>query len=68
MSEIKNKSENTRGKATVRASISFPTGDYEKLEQAATRKRVSLAWIVREAIREYLERSQPHEGSTQNDA
>ena len=40
--------------AIVRASISFPIEDYEKLEQAAVNKRVSLAWVVREAVREYL--------------
>ena len=38
----------------VRASISFPIEDYEKLEQTAVNKRVSLAWVVREAVREYL--------------
>ncbi|PDW03069.1 ribbon-helix-helix protein, CopG family [Candidatus Viridilinea mediisalina] len=41
-------------KESVRASISFPIEDYEKLEQAAVDKRVSLAWVVREAVREYL--------------
>jgi hypothetical protein len=41
-------------KDIIRASISFPIEDYEKLEQAAESKRVSLAWVVREAVREYL--------------
>ena len=40
--------------STVRASISFPRDVYEQLEQLAGEKRVSLAWVVREATREYL--------------
>jgi hypothetical protein len=33
----------------VRASISFPPDLYEALEKTAKQKKVSLAWIVREA-------------------
>lgn len=39
---------------TVRASISFPAGDYAELERLAATKKVSLAWVVRQAIEEYL--------------
>ncbi len=42
-------------KETIRASISFPIDDYEKLEKLAVEKRVSLAWVVREAVRDYLQ-------------
>ena len=35
--------------ATVRASISFPPDVYETLESIAREKKVSLAWVVREA-------------------
>jgi hypothetical protein len=55
----KKKSVDRRDKETVRASVSFPVEDYEKLEYAAVQKRVSLAWVVREAVREYLTHEQP---------
>ncbi|HEY1160482.1 MAG TPA: CopG family transcriptional regulator [Terracidiphilus sp.] len=36
-------------KVAVRASISFPSDLYETLEELARRKKVSLAWVVRDA-------------------
>ena len=38
----------------VRASISFPPDLYEALEMIAKRKKVSLAWVVRDAAETYL--------------
>jgi hypothetical protein len=40
--------------AAVRASISFPPDVYETLEGIAKEKRVSLAWVVREAAEQYI--------------
>ena len=40
--------------AAVRASISFPADIYETLEIIAKEKRVSLAWVVREAAEQYI--------------
>lgn len=40
--------------ATVRASISFPPDVYETLETIAKEKKVSLAWVVREAAEQYI--------------
>ena len=40
--------------AAVRASISFPSDVYETLESIAREKRVSLAWVVREAAENYI--------------
>lgn len=40
--------------ATVRASISFPPDVYETLEVIAKEKKVSLAWVVREAAEQYI--------------
>ena len=40
--------------SVVRASVSFPQTDYSKLEKLANMKRVSVAWVVREAVIEYL--------------
>ncbi len=41
-------------KAAVRASISFPPDMYETLESVAREKKVSLAWVVREAAGQYI--------------
>ena len=49
--EIKIKAESL---AAVRASISFPSDVYETLELIAKEKRVSLAWVVREAAEKYI--------------
>jgi predicted DNA-binding protein len=38
----------------VRASISFPPDVYEMLETLAKQKKVSLAWVVREAAEKYI--------------
>ena len=40
--------------AAVRASISFPADIYETLEVIAREKKVSLAWVVREAAEQYI--------------
>jgi predicted DNA-binding protein len=40
--------------AAVRASISFPPDVYETLEIIAKEKKVSLAWVVREAAEQYI--------------
>jgi metal-responsive CopG/Arc/MetJ family transcriptional regulator len=40
---------------TVRASISFPAHLYETLEELAKQKKVSLAWVVRDAAEKYIE-------------
>jgi len=40
--------------ATVRATISFPPDIYETLETIAKEKKVSLAWVVREAAEKYI--------------
>lgn len=40
--------------AAVRATISFPPDVYETLESIAKEKKVSLAWVVREAAEKYI--------------
>ena len=40
--------------AQVRATISFPPDLYETLEELAKQKKVSLAWVVREASEKYI--------------
>jgi predicted DNA-binding protein len=43
----------------VRASISFPPEMYKMLEAIAAEKKVSLAWVVREAVEKYFEEKWP---------
>jgi hypothetical protein len=40
--------------APVRATISFPSDIYQTLEDIARQKKVSLAWVVREATEQYV--------------
>jgi metal-responsive CopG/Arc/MetJ family transcriptional regulator len=46
--------ENTQSATSIRASISFPSEVYETLEIIAKKKKVSLAWVVREATEKYI--------------
>lgn len=39
---------------TARASISFPRGLYDTLERIAKERKVSVAWIVRDAAEKYV--------------
>jgi predicted DNA-binding protein len=39
---------------SVRATISFPSELYKTLEGIARQKKVSLAWVVREAAEQYI--------------
>lgn len=48
--EKRTRSEST----TVRATISFPSESYTTLGDIARQKKVSLAWVVREAIEQYI--------------
>jgi predicted DNA-binding protein len=49
------KSVKTQSTLAVRASISFPPDLYGMLEKLAKQKKVSLAWIVRDAAEKYLD-------------
>jgi predicted DNA-binding protein len=44
----------TPSETSARASISFPLDLYEALEELAKQKKVSLAWIVRDAAERYI--------------
>jgi metal-responsive CopG/Arc/MetJ family transcriptional regulator len=49
----KEKPKPTEG-SSVRATISFPSDVYQTLEDIARQKKVSLAWVVREATEQYI--------------
>jgi metal-responsive CopG/Arc/MetJ family transcriptional regulator len=51
--------DNSAHERTVRASISFPEEQYEVLERIAAENKVSLAWVVRDAIDGYLKSRWP---------
>jgi hypothetical protein len=44
---------------TVRATVSFSEEDYVVLERLAREKRVSVSWVVRDAVGEYLRNQWP---------
>lgn len=43
----------------TRASVSFPNNVYAELERLAAAKKVSLAWVVREAAERYVAEQWP---------
>ena len=45
--------------SSVRATISFPSEIYKTLEDIARQKKVSLAWVVREASEQYIAEKWP---------
>ena len=45
--------------SSVRATITFPTELYTTLEEIAKQKKVSLAWVVRDAAERYLSEKWP---------
>ena len=54
--------------ARVRVTISFPPDMYGTLEQIARDKKVSLAWVVREAVETYLGEKWPLFSERRQDA
>jgi len=53
------KDEMVDGGSSVRASISFPAELYRTLEDIAKKKKVSLAWVVRDATERYVAEQWP---------
>jgi predicted DNA-binding protein len=50
------------GASSVRATITFPHDLHETLEKLAKQKKVSLAWVVREASERYVADQKPTSG------
>lgn len=48
-----------RKNAMPRTSVSFPPEVYNTLEYLAKRKKVSMGWIVREAVDKYIAEEWP---------
>ena len=52
--QVRTSNKKERRPARVRTTISFPPDMHGTLEQIAKDKKVSLAWVVREAVDTYL--------------
>lgn len=52
-----NRSVDIDKKDVKRVTVSFPQDSYIYLERIAQEKKVSLSWIVREAVENYMEAS-----------
>jgi metal-responsive CopG/Arc/MetJ family transcriptional regulator len=52
--KVEKTSTKARNPSWVRASISFPPDLYETLDGIAKEKKVSLAWVVRDAAESYI--------------
>lgn len=57
MAESEADSQKTRG--VVRLSVSVDAVDYTDLKKIAAEKRVSVAWVVRDAVAAYLDARTP---------
>ena len=53
------KQKKSASKPSVRTTVSIPKDDYSEIERLAERKKVSVAWVVREAIDRYLASESP---------
>jgi len=51
--------ESNAAEGSIRASISVPEQQYSVLEKIAAENKVSLAWVVRDAIDGYLKSKRP---------
>lgn len=52
---MKNRRQPTQREAVTRLSISISAVDKVALEKIAEMKKVSLAWVLRDAVSKYLE-------------
>lgn len=43
----------------TRASVTFPADLYAELERIAEERKVSVAWVVRDAVEKYVEAQYP---------
>lgn len=54
MGGVTSKQKRAMPARSVRASVTFPAELYYSLEDIARQKKVSLAWVVREAAEQYI--------------
>lgn len=51
--------QSVHAKEGTRASVTFPADLYAELERIAEEKKVSVAWVVRDAAEKYVEAQYP---------
>jgi metal-responsive CopG/Arc/MetJ family transcriptional regulator len=66
--QVSGKNLKMQSAPAVRASISFPPNLYETLEEIAKQKKVSLAWVVRDAAEKYIADQPAETGKARADA
>ena len=54
MPAMKRKTRTPKATSSPRASITFPLDLYRTLEDLAKKKKVSIAWVVRDAVDKYV--------------
>jgi predicted DNA-binding protein len=58
---------NAKTGPSPRTSVTFPPEVYSSLETIANRKKVSIAWVIREAAEQYVSDQWPLFVGTRND-
>jgi predicted DNA-binding ribbon-helix-helix protein len=51
--------KDTKSQKSTRTSVSINTADYRELERLAELKKVTVAWIIRDAVEKYLSSNSP---------
>lgn len=54
MAGTKRKAVSRKSVSAPRASVTFPSDLYQTIEELAKRKKVSIAWVVRDAVEKYV--------------
>jgi predicted transcriptional regulator len=56
---LASKQQHPPAREGTRASVTFPPDLYAELERLAGEKKVSVAWVVRDAVEKYVEAQYP---------
>jgi metal-responsive CopG/Arc/MetJ family transcriptional regulator len=59
MTASKKQQSSSGREGTARASVTFPAALYAELERIAEEKKVSVAWVVRDAAEKYVAEQYP---------
>ena len=59
MAESSNSTIEPKGERSPRLSVTIPIETYDSLERIARKKKVSLAWVVRDAAERYVSDEHP---------
>lgn len=56
---VKERAGRLSSREATRASVTFPANIYAELERIANENKVSVAWVVRDAVEKYVEERYP---------